>query len=72
MKPINIEILMGHSTAINNESDKLRAEFKNIQALNNREQLNTDAITALSDQVMRLTIELERMKNHHEIAFASS
>ena len=97
MKPINIEILMGHSTGISdsyyrptetellddykkvvdlltiNESDKLRAEFKNIEALNNREQLNTDAITALSDQVMRLTIELERMKNNHqEIVFPSS
>jgi integrase len=48
-----------------NETQKLRAEAQEINKIKERENVNSDAISALSDQVMKLTTELERMKAKH-------
>ncbi|MGH9974497.1 MAG: tyrosine-type recombinase/integrase, partial [Nitrososphaeraceae archaeon] len=48
-----------------NETHKLRAEAQEINKIKERETLNSDAISALSDQVMKLTSELEQMKVKH-------
>lgn len=89
MKPINVEILLSHSTGISdsyyrptesellddylkvvdqlmmNDTRKLRAEAQEINKIKERETVNSDAIGTLSDQVMKLTAELERMKLKH-------
>jgi hypothetical protein len=83
MKPINVEILMGHSTGISDSYfrptenellddyiqvvdlltvNNLRVEFKNMQKLSQQEQVNTDAIASLSDQVLQLMQEIEVLK----------
>ena len=48
--------------------NNLRAEFKNMQKLCQQEQMNTDAITSLSDQVAKLTEELASIKMKQPIA----
>jgi integrase len=45
-----------------NEIHKLRAEAQEINKIRERETVNSDAIAALSDQVMKLTTELEQMR----------
>ena len=89
MKPINVEILLSHSTGISdsyyrptesellddylkvvdqlmmNDTRKLRAEAQEINKIKERETVNSDAIGTLSDQVMKLTAELERIKLKH-------
>jgi integrase len=45
-----------------NESQKLRAEAHEINKIKEQETVNSDAIATLSDQVMKLSAELERMK----------
>jgi hypothetical protein len=45
-----------------NEIHKLRAEAQEISKIKERETVNSDAIAALSDQVMKLTTELEQMR----------
>jgi hypothetical protein len=45
-----------------NEIHKLRAEAQEINKIKERETVNSDAIAALSDQVMKLTTELEQMR----------
>lgn len=45
-----------------NEIHKLRAEAQQINKIKERETVNSDAISALSDQVMKLTTELEQMR----------
>ena len=47
------------------ETQKLRAEAQEINKIKERETVNSDAISALSDQVMKLTAELEQMKVKH-------
>ena len=48
-----------------NDTSKLRAEAQDINKIKERETVNSDAIALLSDQVMKLTAELERMKVRH-------
>jgi hypothetical protein len=38
------------------------AEAQEIKKIKERENINSDAISALSDQVMKLTAELHQMK----------
>jgi integrase len=45
-----------------NDNSKVRAEAEEISKIKERETVNSDAISALSDQVMKLTAELERVK----------
>jgi len=47
------------------ETQKLRAEAQEINKIKERETVNSDAISALSDQVIKLTAELEQMKVKH-------
>lgn len=48
-----------------NDTRKLRAEAQEINKIKERETVNSDAIATLSDQVMKLTAELEQMKVKH-------
>ena len=48
-----------------NDTRKLRAEAQEINKIKERETVNSDAIATLSDQVMNLTAEMERMKVKH-------
>ena len=48
-----------------NDSHKLRVETQELDKIKERETVNSDAIATLSDQVMKLTAELERMKVQH-------
>lgn len=48
-----------------NDTRKLRAQVQEINKIEEREAVNSDAIAALSDQVMKLTTELDRMKITH-------
>jgi hypothetical protein len=48
-----------------NETRKLRAEAQEINKIKERETINSDAIATLSDQVIKLTAELEQMKIKH-------
>ena len=43
-----------------NDTRKLRAQVQEINKIEERETVNSDAIAALSDQVMKLTTELDR------------
>jgi integrase len=45
-----------------NEIHKLMTEAQEINKIKERETVNSDAIAALSDQVMKLTSELEQMR----------
>jgi hypothetical protein len=45
-----------------NQIQKLMAEAQEINKIKERETVNSDAIAALSDQVMKLTSELEQMR----------
>jgi hypothetical protein len=48
-----------------NDTRKLRAEAQEINKIKERETVNSDAIATLSDQVMKLTAQLEQMKVKH-------
>jgi integrase len=48
-----------------NDTRKLRVQVQEINKIKEREMVNSDAISALSDQVMKLTNELEQMKITH-------
>ena len=45
-----------------NEIHKLMAEAQEINKIKERETVNSDAIAALSDQIMKLTTDLEQMR----------
>jgi hypothetical protein len=83
MKPINVEILMGHSTGISdsyyrptqkellddylNVVDHLtirtESTFKaEVEHVKERGTMNEDAIATLSDQVMKLMADIEKLK----------
>jgi hypothetical protein len=47
-------------------TDNLRAKLMSVQKLSDREELNADAIAGLSDQVMKLTIELQQIKGRSD------
>ncbi len=49
-----------------NDTRKLRAEAQEINRIKERETVNSDAIALLSDQVIKLTAELEQMKIKHK------
>jgi hypothetical protein len=113
MKPINVELTMGHSIGISasyykptekevledylravdlltingntivlqrkvteleeksKDSDyiikgKLEEKEKEIQQLTQRESVNTDAIATLSDQVMKLVVEVQELKRQNQ------
>ncbi len=52
-----------------NDTRKLRAEAHEIDKIKERETVNSDAIATLSDQVMKLAAELDRMKTKHRKNF---
>ena len=49
-----------------NDTRKLRAEAQEINKIKEQETFNSDAIASLSDQVMKLSAELEQMKIAHK------
>ena len=49
----------------NNIETKLSEKEKEIQMLRQRDSINTDAIANLSDQVMKLMVEMQELKKHN-------
>ena len=49
----------------NNIEAKLLEREKEIQLLRQRDSINTDAIANLSDQVMKLMVEVQELKKHN-------
>ena len=70
-RPTETELLDDYLKVVDhlliNDISKLRVEAEVINKIKERETVNSDAISALSDQVMKLTAELELVKLKNQI-----